>query len=119
MSDSTKEQLHGTISARAQMDREFARLLIEDVTSVMSKNMSTLLIMMDVHHVEEMDALKEGAARLGKLEQRMDAGEADRAELRTRLERIEQIMAERPEQRAAEHQALLQAIRDGGHEHGQ
>ena len=54
----------------------------------------------------------ESAARLGKLEARMGASEADRAELRQRLERIERIMAERPSQREAEHQALLKAIRD-------
>lgn len=54
----------------------------------------------------------ESAARLGKLEARMGASEADRAELRSRLERIEKIMAERPSQREAEHQALLKAIRE-------
>lgn len=58
---------------------------------------------------------QESATRLGKLETRMDASEADRVDLRQRLERIERIMAERPEQREAEHQALLKAIRDGGH----
>lgn len=54
---------------------------------------------------------QESATRLGKLETRMDSSEADRVDLRMRLERIERIMAERPEQREAEHQALLTAIR--------
>jgi hypothetical protein len=67
---------------------------------------------------QALSVSKAGAARLGKLEDRMDASEADRADLRARLERIERIMAERPEQREAEHQALLKAIRDGGHIHG-
>jgi hypothetical protein len=67
---------------------------------------------------QALSVSKAGAARLGKLEDRMDASESDRADLRARLERIERIMAERPEQREAEHQALLKAIRDGGHIHG-
>lgn len=53
----------------------------------------------------------ESAARLGKLETRMDASEDDRATLRQRLERIERILAERPDQRKIEHQALLDAIK--------
>lgn len=62
----------------------------------------------DVRHLAS-----ESAARLGKLEQRMDESEEDRADLRRRLERIERILAERPAQREAEHQALLQAIANG------
>ena len=54
----------------------------------------------------------ESAARLGKLETRMDASEDDRAQLNARLARIESILSERPVQREAEHQALLKAIRD-------
>ncbi len=61
---------------------------------------------------EALNVAKGGTARLGKLETRMDASEADRIELRERLERIEAIMAERPAQRQAEHQALLAAIRE-------
>lgn len=63
---------------------------------------------------QALSVSKAGAARLGKLETRMDASEADRIDLRARLERIERIMADRPEQREAEHQALLDAIRSGG-----
>ena len=64
MSDSTKEQLHGTITARAQMDREFARLLIEDVTSVMSKNLVAILDAMERQHSELRSVLEGYSARL-------------------------------------------------------
>ena len=63
----------------------------------------------------ELEALRHGqeqsAALYRNLSQRMDDSEDDRAQLRQRLERIEQILAERPGQREAEHQALLAAIR--------
>lgn len=91
MSDS-KEQLHGTITARAELDRAFARLIIEDVTSVMSKNISTVLQMMEQQHGEAMGVLgvasldikklvsdvTELSVRLTTLEQRMDESQADR-----------------------------------------
>jgi hypothetical protein len=60
---------------------------------------------MDVQHLAS-----ESATRLGKLEQRMDASEDDRADLRQRLERIEAILAARPGQRIAERQSLLDAL---------
>ena len=110
MSDSTKEALHGTISARAQMDREFARLIIEDVTSVMSKNLVTILDLMERQHIDLRGLMEDYGQRLGKVEARMAAGEAERADLRQRLARIEGIMAERPTARAREHQAILDAI---------
>jgi len=62
---------------------------------------------------ENARGLKKLTQRAHALETRMDSSEADRLDLRQRLERIERIMAERPEQRAAEHQALLAAIKRG------
>lgn len=66
MTDS-KEQLHGTITARAELDRSFARLIIEDVTSVMSKNISTVLRMMEAQHGESMEALGVASSDIKKL----------------------------------------------------
>ena len=48
---------------------------------------------------------------VGALSKRMDASEEDRAQMRQEIEAIKRILAERPGQRAAEHQALLAAIR--------
>ena len=42
----------------------------------------------------------ESAARLGKLESRMDDSETDRGDLRARLERIEQILSDWPDMRS-------------------
>lgn len=65
--------------------------------------------------LDKLIAASEDSARgLGKLEQRMDASEADRADLHRQIEEIKQIMAARPGQREAEHQALLAAIRGHG-----
>lgn len=50
------------------------------------------------------------AESVGQLEDRMDASEVDRADLRSRLERIEAILAARPAQREIEHQTLLAAL---------
>jgi hypothetical protein len=109
VSDS-KEQIHGTITARAELDRNFARLIIEDVTSVMSKNLVTILDVMERQHLALRMLLEDNSTRLGKLEARMDAGEEERADLRQRLARIESVLDERPAARAAEHQAILDAI---------
>lgn len=68
-----------------------------------------------------LNAHKESAARLGKLEKKFDAldkrdlkqheeSAADRASLTERIERIEQILAARPAQREAEHRQLLEAL---------
>ena len=133
MSDDAKEQLHGTITARAELDRAFARLIVEDVTSVMSKNLLHLMQHQDTQHQEQLAAIGEAVRGLGKigedvadLKERMDASEADRADMReriTRLEdvndrlaRIEAIVAARPAEREREHQAILDAIakRDDG-----
>ena len=88
----------------------FARLIIEDVTSVMSKNLVTLLDVMERQHVDIRTLMEENGARLKKLEARMDAGEHERADLRLRLARIETVLAERPADREREHQAILDAI---------
>jgi hypothetical protein len=106
----SKEQIHGTITARAELDRAFARLIIEDVTSVMSKNLVTLLDVMERQHIDIRTLMEENGARLKKLEARMDAGEHERADLRQRLARIETVLAERPAEREREHQAILDAI---------
>ena len=47
MSDSSKEQLHSAITAKAELDRTVSRLIIEDVTSIMAKNLATLLDAME------------------------------------------------------------------------
>ncbi len=59
----------------------------------------------------------ESAARLGKLETRLDIADIERDALHKRVTLIEQILAERPGQRAAEHQALLRAINSVRDEH--
>lgn len=73
-----------------------------------------------------LNAHKESAARLGKLEKSLAAlnkrdeqqhqeSQHDLADLRQRIEAIEHLLAERPAQREAEHQQLLEAIqRDHG-----
>lgn len=107
MTDS-KEQLHGTITARAELDRAFARLIVEDVTSVMSKNLLHLMQHQDTQHQEQLAAIGEAVRGLGKLaetvsdlsddvgdlKQRMQGSEADRADMRERLERFEVVDAE-------------------------
>jgi len=40
---STTEELHATITARAELDRAFARLLVEESATVMSRNMINVL----------------------------------------------------------------------------
>ena len=68
-----------------------------------------------------LHAHKESAARLGKLERKVDAldkrdltqhqeSAADRAQMNERIARIEQILAERPAQRRIEHEQLLEAL---------
>lgn len=52
------------------------------------------------------------APRLGKLEARMDASEADRRQMNDRLARMEDIIRARPEQREREHQAIVDAVVD-------
>ena len=134
MSDDPKEQLHGTITARAELDRAFARLIVEDVTSIMSKNLLHLMQHQDTQHEEQLAAIVEAVRGLKKLnetvndlESRMDKSEADRADMRARIVRleavndrlaaIESVMAARPAEREREHQAILDAIaqrRDDG-----
>ena len=97
------------------MEREFARLIIEDVTSVMSKNLVTILDLMERQHADLRLLMEDNGARLKKLEARMDAGDSERADLRARLSRIEIVLAERPAARAQEHQAILDAI-NGAHD---
>lgn len=40
---SRNEELHATITARAELDRAFARQLVEEASSVMAKNLTFLL----------------------------------------------------------------------------
>lgn len=47
------------------------------------------------------------------LEHRMDASEADRAALWYEIQTIKQLLERRPIEREAEHQAILEAIRNG------
>ena len=109
MSDS-KEQLHSAITAKAELDRTVSRLIIEDVTAIMAKNLSTLLDVMERQHGEAMALLEVGAASIKKLEARMNASEQDRAHLHQRLTNIEQLLEARPAQREQEHKALMDAI---------
>jgi len=95
VSDS-KEQIHGTITARAELDRAFARLIIEDVTGVMSKNLITILDMMEKHNADLRSMLEDYSERLRKVE--------------ARITRIEHVLAERPAAREKEHRAILDAI---------
>lgn len=60
---------------------------------------------------QALTVAKAGAARLGKLESRMDASEDDRADLRARLNRIEALLDARPAARVVERQELLAALR--------
>ncbi len=88
----------------------------------MSKNLVTILDVMEKHNADLRSLLEDNSTRLKKLEARMSAGEDDRADLRQRLTRIESIIADRPNQRAAEHQELMRAINgvrviaDDGHD---
>lgn len=116
MADDPKEQLHGTITARAELDRAFARLIVEDVTSVMSKNLLHLMQHQDEQHQAQLAAIGEAVRGLGKLaeavsdlERRMDTSEVDRKDLHARLARLEDvnIRLERIEQ--------VLAARDEGH----
>lgn len=84
-----KEELHSAITAKAELDRTVSRLIIEDVTSVMAKNLSTILDAMERQHVELLEATRESATRLGRLEARVDLCEADRAEMRARIRALE------------------------------
>lgn len=113
----TKEELHGTITARAELDRAFARLLVEDAAEVMSKNLVSLLQVIERNHIEIMASLEVNATTVkklvedvGNLQGRMDSSEADRRQINERLSRIETIMAARPVEREREHQAILDAI---------
>jgi hypothetical protein len=54
--------------------------------------------------------VEEIAPRLGKLESRMNASEADRKQMNDRLARIETVLAARPDQREKEHQAIIDAV---------
>lgn len=86
---SSKEELHSAITAKAELDRTVSRLIIEDVSAVMAGNLSAILAAMDRQHSEIKALLGVSADIVKKLEARMDASEADRADLRERLERIE------------------------------
>ena len=94
MTDS-KEQLHGTITARAELDRAFARLIIEDVTSVMSKNISTVLKMMENQHLEAMEvlggaseAIKKLVEDVGTLQAQMGDSQEDRQTIHDELAEV-------------------------------
>ncbi len=78
------------------MDREFARLLIEDVTSVMSKNLVAILDAMERQHSELRSVLEGYSARLRQVE--------------ARITHIEGVLSKRPAEREKEHQAILDAI---------
>jgi len=43
MTTSAREELHATITARAELDRTFARQLVEEASSVMAKSLMYLL----------------------------------------------------------------------------
>jgi hypothetical protein len=59
---------------------------------------------------QALTVAKAGAARLGKLEERMSASEADRHQINDRLARIEAIMSARPSQRTQEYQQVADEV---------
>ena len=93
----------------------------------MSKNLLHLMQHQDTQHQEQLTAIGEAVRGLKKLsetvsdlEGRMERSEADRADMRERIMRleavndrlaaIESVMAARPAAREREHQAILDAI---------
>ncbi len=100
---------------RNMWQSEYGQTFLDAFERVMAKHIEPLAADMSGLRMDVQQWAAESATRLGKLESRMADSEADRADLRQELEQIKLILAERPKQRAAEHQALLKAIRDGGH----
>ena len=95
------EELHSTITARAQLDRTFARLVVEETTSAMARSLSGFLDRIEQYdqaraaeHKELMAVIGEGAMtevleRLARKRVELDDLQAWRATVNQRLAALE------------------------------
>ena len=101
-------------AVRNTVQGEWGKSFVASLENLLAKHIEPLGVDMSGLRTDVQHWASESATRLGKLETRMDASEDDRAQLRQEIEEIKRILAERPGQRAADHQALLEAIRTNG-----
>lgn len=90
------DELHATITARAELDRQFMRQLVETTTAALAKSLSGFLDRIDQYdqsrareHQDLKALLGEAGARVETLERRVELTEADISAILGRLDRLE------------------------------